>query len=105
MSCQNILSPKSPDARVGITFDFTGGLEAGEQLTSVVSRSVSVIAGIDIDPTLMWSGQPIINIEGTMVQQEVLAGLDGCFYQFTVVIDTNLRRLTLSAVLPVSSTV
>lgn len=48
MSCMNKLSPKAPEAMVDLTFDYTPGLEVGEQLTTFVSRTVAVIAGVDV---------------------------------------------------------
>lgn len=104
MTCINKLSPKAPEAKVTLTFDFTNGLNPGEILTTFVSRNVSCIAGVDVDPTLMWNGTQVLNVPGTMVNQDVQAGNDACFYQFTVVYDTSMgRRLVVSAVLPVSS--
>jgi hypothetical protein len=104
MSCHNLLSPKKPEAKVAITFDFSPALEVGETITSFVSRNVSTIAGLDIAPELMYVGDPIIGIDSTFVQQTVEGGLDGRYYQFEVVYDTNIgRRLVVGAVLPVLS--
>jgi hypothetical protein len=102
MTCTNVLSPKSPLETVTLTFDFSTGLESGEILTSFISRSVSVIAGVDADPSLMWNGDQEVNVQNTMVQQSVQGGLDACYYQFTMLFNTSIgRKLVVSAVLPV----
>lgn len=104
MSCTNTLTNKNPDAKVVITFDFSTALGSGETLSAIVTRNVSVIGGVDADPTLMWNGVAAVNISGLSVQQPVQGGLDGCYYQFEMVCDTTqARRLTVTCVLPVKA--
>ena len=104
MTCQNKLSPKAPNDRVVVTFDFTNGLAVGETITAIVSITVSTIAGVDPTPETMLYGTAAITVDGLMAQQPVQGGLDGCFYQFQCLCDSSLgERYSICAVLPISS--
>jgi len=53
--------PKDPSEKVPLTFDFTLGLDAGEQLSGTPVVTVAVVIGTDAVPAAILNGAPTID--------------------------------------------
>ena len=107
MSC-NTLSIKGPDEDVIVSFDFTNALDSGEYLVSIVSVTVSVVLGIDPNPSALLNGPAAIDATGTVILQPVWGGLDATNYHLRALAVTSAgsppRQLAVPAILPVRYT-
>ena len=99
------LDTKDPVEMLVLSFDFSGGLGAGETLSGTPTVTASVLMGRDAAPTAIFNGPPVIDGTSTMVFVPVQAGVDGCDYLLKVISATSnaSKVLALSAVLPVRS--
>lgn len=68
MNCGNngsgasVFSPKDPNERVVLTFDFTAGLAVGELLSSAAPVvTIEVVAGEDLNPADLVAASPAVN--------------------------------------------
>lgn len=79
-------SPKTPSAEELFGFNFILQLPAGVTIASA-QWIVTVLKGVDANPSAMLSGNPIIN--GTKVSQKIIGGLDGVQYCLTCIATTS----------------
>jgi hypothetical protein len=120
-----VLDPREQDI---YTLDFTPLLNAGETLTSIVSVAVTVIRGIDPNPSafLPATPAPAINQASVTVKTQAISnglqqtatiaagcciqgpmggGVDGAWYEIAGEAQTSntLRRLVCKIIVPVSA--
>lgn len=90
-----------------LTIDMRARCRDGETLLIAVS-SVSVVAGIDSYPNDIISGSAVV-VNGSTVQQKVIAGIAGVTYKLSVVVKTTLGNVYIDiihlAILPSESVV
>lgn len=82
-------SSKDPEEIVELGFEFANIIETGETISSA-SFDVSVLAGTDATPAAMLSGAVII--EGTVVSQKIIGGVDGCTYRIECTANTSANN-------------
>jgi ethanolamine utilization microcompartment shell protein EutS len=100
MSC-NLLTPKDPDEKVILTFDFGPALATGDGIVSIEPFDLSVIAG-DITAAMPSLGTSLITTDGQSVQVPVEGGVDTINYGIkATVLTLKGLRLVVSANLPV----
>lgn len=102
MSC-NILTPKDPEEKVILTFDFGPALASGDGIESIEGFTQSVIAG-DTAADLPVLGTSLITTDGQSVQVPVEGGVNAVNYAIKcVVVTVGGLRLAVTAQLPVKS--
>ena len=100
MSC-NILTPKDPDEKVILTFDFGPALTGDDGIESIEGFTQTVIAG-DVDADLPVLGTSLITTDGMSVQVPIEGGVDAINYAIKCVVVTVAGlRLAVTANLPV----
>ena len=93
---------KHPDEDFTYGWDYADKLDTGDSLTGTPTITVSVIYGTDASPSSILSGAPSIN--GTVVSQKIIDGVDGVRYAVYSLVDTvNGEKLMGCAVLHVTS--
>lgn len=100
MSC-NILTPKDPDEKVILSFDFGPALPALDGIASIEPFEIGVIAG-EAGAAHPMLGTALITTDGQSVQVPIEGGEDATNYgiKCTVVTVAGLR-LVVTANLPV----
>lgn len=100
MSC-NILTPKDPDEKVILTFDFGPALTGLDGIESIEGITPSVVAG-DVTAALPTLGTALITTDGQSVQVPVEGGVDAVSYAIKAVVVTVAGlRIAVTAQLPV----
>ncbi len=102
MSC-NILTPKDPEEKVILTFDFGPALASDDGIDGIEGFLQSIIAG-NTDADLPTLGTALITTDGKSVQVPVEGGVDAVMYAIKAVVMTVAGlRLAVTAQLPVRS--
>lgn len=83
-------SEKKVGESVLLGFDMVRLLGVGEQITAA-SFSVSVLRGVDADPSAMKDGAATIS--GAQVKQRIKNGVAGCYYTIEVAATTNAGNI------------
>lgn len=91
-----VLSSKAPDEIIAVSFDFSRLVDS---IDSVVSVSVTVHKGTDVNPSVMLLNAPIVS--GDLVMQLIQGGLDAVYYKVRALVASGQQRYSLSAILPV----
>ncbi len=93
---------KDPEEIIDVSFDFTDDL-AGEAIVAASAVvSIAVSSGADPNVAAMISGAPTIN--GSVVLQRIVNGVDKAAYHLRCRIDTaSGRKLVLALQLPVKA--
>lgn len=79
-------SPKTPSAEELFAFNFILQIPSGVTIASA-QWIVTVLQGVDANPSAMLSGNPIIN--GFKVSHKIIGGLDGVQYCLTCIATTS----------------
>lgn len=88
---------KDPKEEIIIKFDYS---DLGDIVTNP-AVTVRVVKGIDSNSSAILSGLP--QVEGNLVLQKVIQGVNGCWYEFSCLADIGGSRSLIRAVLPVHS--
>ena len=83
---------KYQEETIILTFDYSKLLAAGETIDSA-EWTVSVIAGVDANPSAMLSGAIAIN--GSNVSHKILGGIEGVSYQMRAKATTSLVQILI----------
>lgn len=86
---------KDPKEDIIIKFDYSdlGDIVANPAVT------VRVVRGIDLNANAILSGLP--QVEGNLVLQKVVQGVNGCWYEFSCLADIGGSRPIIKEILPV----
>jgi hypothetical protein len=82
--CNEEFSPKDPEERVILTFNFARTLAVGEQLTGVEFVQVHALAGEDAAPGNILDGPAAVDLLGKAVRLAVDRGSPGVTYRILV---------------------
>jgi len=86
---------KDPKEDIIIKFDYSdlGDIVANPAVT------VRVVRGIDLNANAILSGLP--QVEGNLVLQKVVQGVNGCWYEFSCLADIGGSRPIIKEILPI----
>lgn len=99
----NVTSNKDPLENIVMTFDFSPELYEDETISSIVSVTVEVSAGVDPHPMNIIGGIAGISKDGLAVLQPIHGGLDQVNYNVKCLAQTTNpeKLLAVTGILPV----
>ena len=97
-SSRVLIDPKRVSEVVQPPFDFSGkllvanGAITAETISAVSSVTVTVWSGVDPNPSIVFGGSSIIDMNSTRVLPKLLGGILGVIYNVAVAITTSQGR-------------